>query len=300
MDADNISDDELLFIVGETDKELFLAGVDVRRRYSEVPSRVMRKLGYGSFILEGSDALPIMTRIYYAFDLIHRKSDRVMGGHIGVFMYHDVFSRISVPEGCGSICIKPFECVDLTPTQICIMQTEPQELSRYIDQFCDVFDIQWGIKELNAQFRKVELVYRYIDFARLHLHAAAAIVTGGYDYRGAVQSALLATELALKSAVASTGLTDEDIRKQFGHDLADLVDFIELNWACFDSGRVRRAVVAQPSYVLNRYSGKQPSRCEVGHTVMRAQFVVSEVVRHMSDRDLRSSMDQAPLRTYPV
>jgi hypothetical protein len=56
-------------------------------------------------------------------------------------------------------------------------------MEKFLDQFADVWDIQYCGHGLKLQYREIELVKRYIGLARLHLHAAAAIVTGGYDYQ---------------------------------------------------------------------------------------------------------------------
>lgn len=205
-------------------------------------------------------------------------------------MYRDVFARISVPLVFGEVGINPFQFVELTPVQLRIIQSEQEEMESFLDQFSDVADIQYGTSELKSPFAKMELVGRFIGLARLHLHAASAILTGGYDFRGAVQSALLATELAQKSGAAAQGLTEADIKKRFGHDVAALADFAGQSWPSFDVDRVRRVVSRQPKYAPNRYASIQPERREVGHLVMGAQYLVSEVVRQLSDRDFRAGL----------
>jgi hypothetical protein len=300
MNPDQQSDEQLLYLVGQTDAELFRKGVDIKRRSWDVPRVVMQRLGYDNYVMSGAGKPAILERIEKAFSSIYRKQDLAMGGHIGVFMYRDVFARIAVPHLYGEVRINPFEFVELTPVQLRMIQAELEEMETYIDQFTDVADIQYGISELNLPFAKMELVARFIGLARLHLHAAAAIVTGGYDYRGAVQSALLATELALKSAVAAQGRTEPEIKKEFGHDFKALTDCVAGAWTSFDATRVRRVIARQPEYVPNRYAPTQPARREVGHTIMGAQFVAAEVVRQMSDRNFRANLSPQIVRRYPV
>jgi hypothetical protein len=215
-------------------------------------------------------------------------------------MYRDIFARIAIPHIFGHVSIDPFKYVELTPVQLRMIQTEPEDMETFVDQFSDVADIQYGISELNLPFAKMELVARFIGLARLHLHAAAAIVTGGYDYRGAVQSALLATELALKSAVAAQGRTEPEIKKEFGHDFKALTDCVAGTWTSFDANRVRSVIARQPEYVPNRYAPTQPARREVGHTIMGAQYVAAEVIRQMSDRNFRANLSPQIKRRYPA
>lgn len=301
MKPEQLSDEQLLYLVGQTDKELFKSGMEIKERCWEVPLAVMKKLGYqNGYIIAGPGNPAILDRIEKAFSSIYRQHDLIVGGHIGVFMYRDIFARIRVPIIYGEASINPFEWVELTHVQKRIMGTEPEEVEKFLDQFWDVADIQYGSSELRKTFSNMELVERYIGLSRLHLHAASAIVTGGYDYRGAVQSALLATELALKSAAAALGLTDEEIKKRFSHDFDALVAFIGAAWSKFDAGRVRRVVAKQPKYVSNRYSKTQPARLEVGHIIMGAQYIAAEIVRQLSERNFRAEADCSTARRYPM
>jgi hypothetical protein len=295
MNSAKPSDKEILHLVNKVDKELLLTGMDVKLRYWEVPRVVMQRLGYTHYV--GRPA--ILHRIEAAFSSIYRKGDIALGGHIGVFMYRDIFARIGVPvQVYGQVVINPFEWVQLTPVQLEIIQTEPAEMATYLDQFADVWDIQHGNSQLKPQFMEIELVRRYVGRARLHLHAAAAIVTGGYDYRGAVQSSLLANELSLKACVAADEVCEKCI-KRFGHDTGKLLKFIKVRWPAFESDRVGRVLKKNPDYVANRYSEIQPSRREVGTIVMGAQYVVSEAIRLLSEDNFRSNVNWRRIRVYP-
>lgn len=300
MNPDQQSDEQLLYLVGKIDAELFREGRDIKQRIWDVPRILMERFGYTQLVMSGVGKPAILKRIEDAFSSIYRKQDLAMGGHIGVFMYRDIFARIAIPLIYGEVSINPFEYVELTPVQLRMIQTEPEEMEIFVDQFSDVADIQYGISELNLPFAKMELVARFIGLARLHLHAAAAIVTGGYDYRGAVQSALLATELALKSAVATQGRTELEIKNEFGHNFKELTNCIAGTWTSFDADRVRRVIARQPEYVPNRYAPAQPARREVGHTIMGAQYVAAEVVRQMSDRNFRADLSPQIVRRYPA
>ncbi len=299
--GDDIHDEDLLYMVAQTDRKLFEEGMNVKTRAYEVPSQVMKDLGYRSgFVIAGVGTSEIFQRIESAFNSIYRKRDLAMGGHIGMFMYRDIFARFSPPMVFGQVKYNPWEFVDLTRVQLRIIQTEPDEMKTFIDQFVDVSDIQDGISRLNKQVAAIELAVRYIDLARLHLHAASAILTGGYDYRGAVQSALLASELALKAGAAAHGKTEDGMRTEYSHRTDKIADFIGEKCPSFEVARVKRVLAAQPQYVVNRYSKEQPGKREVGLMTMGAQFLVAEVVRQISDTDNRKKIDPTPSRFYPA
>jgi hypothetical protein len=299
MKGDDCTDEQVLFMVGQADKQLFDAGKSIQERYWSVPEAVMRKLGYVGYTIAGPGKPEIFERIEKAFASIYRPQDLAVGGHIGVFMYRDIFARIAVPHAYGKARIDLFKFVELTPVQLRIIQTEPDQVEAFVDQFCDVADIQYGTEELKPQYSNKELVGRFLGLARLHLHATAAVLTGGYDHRGAIQSSILATELALKSGAAAQGLDEQAIKDKFHHDLGGLVKFVAAAWPSFDGDRVRRAVGRQPRYVLNRYAPTQPDRREVGHLAMGAQYIVSELVRQLSDRNFRKGLQPAISRSYP-
>jgi hypothetical protein len=306
--TDDISDRELIKLVVDTDSELFKAGVDIKQRQLRVIDTILTKLGYvmleklGHLAFMGLGPLepPVIKRINAAYRELYRPRDLAMGGHIGVYMYRDIFARVSVPHVYGQVSINPFDYVELTELQKRVMGNEPGEIEQFLDQFSDIADIQYGTNELKPEYAKLELVNRFINFSRLHLHAAAAVVTGGYDFRGAIQSSLLATELALKAGAATRGLTEQQIKDRFGHDFPALIDFVGSAWPQFDADRVQRVVAKQPKYVPNRYSKAQPDRCEVGHIVMGAQYVASEVVRHLSERNFRAGSRTPHTRRYPA
>ncbi|WP_174019796.1 hypothetical protein G6L89_000460 [Agrobacterium fabrum] len=300
MRLDDLSDEELLYLVGKADKQLFEAGSDIRRRQWEVPQRLMQQFGYKGFVMAGIGKPAILDRIEDTFASIYRKQDIAMGGHIGVFMYRDIFARIGVPHVYGQVRLNPFDFVELTQIQKRIINTEEDQIAIFIDQFSDVSDIQYGISELRKPYSEIELAGRFLGLSRLHLHSASAVLTGGYDFRGAVQASLLATELALKAGAAGNGLSEREIKDTFGHNNVKVASFLNEKWPSFDEARVMRALKNQPQYVPNRYAAEQPDRREVGHLVMSSQYIVSEVVRQMSDRNFRSNMTPILDRSYPA
>lgn len=295
-----ISDEDLLPIVLEADRDLFLEGIDIRQRTWKVVSQVMQAFGYESYVMSGRGKPALVDRIEQRLREFYRPQDFASGGHIGVFMFRDIFAKISVPWIFGSVGFDPLDFVDLTPLQKDAIRSKREDLEMYLDQFNDVADIQYGYMEAKKPLSDIELLMRFAGLAKFHLHAASAVLTGGYDSRGAVQSALLAVELALKSGAAARGLTEAQIRSRFGHSLQRLVDYIHEGWPEFDADRVARTISKFPHYVPNRYSEIQPSRTEAGHIVMGAQYLVSEVIRQISDRRFRDGMRPAFPRRYPT
>jgi hypothetical protein len=179
------------------------------------------------------------------------------------------------------------------------MSTDSEAMARFEDQALDLFDFGYGCMEFGHTRPVPDQSKRLIYRAHVQLEAAAATATSAYDYRGTLQSALLGTELALKAGLACHGYSDDDLRKKIGHDLAKGAIALGGYEPNFDADRVKNAVQAFPNFAQSRYAGPQPDRREMGHILMKAQYVASEVTRTFTDRNLRASQPGAPLRAYP-
>ena len=296
----DVSDQRLFELVTEEDRRLFDEGMELRRRDWGVTSAVIRRLGYVGYTLAGRGTPPEVRRIQTIYRDLYGRHALAGGGHMGVYMWRDAYYRIAFPYIYGTVQISFLDCVELQPAQKYLLRHEPDEMNKIVDQVCDAGDAQYGSREFKDAYRGNELAERFIDRAMTNLHGAAAILTGGYDPRGAIQSSLLAVELALKGGVAaSTGLDEGAIRKCYGHRSDKLCEDITKHWPLFDDKRVAHVIAGNPDFVQSRYQQGQPPAREVGRIAMNAQYVVAEMIRQLSDRDLRSSLQPALLRTYP-
>ena len=171
-----------------------------------------------------------------------------------------------------------------------------------VDQVIDVGDADTGFETLTHPKASDPLVIKLLNLSRFHLHATAAILTGGYDYRGAVQSAILSTELVLKAGAVIAGATEAELgkREKFGHDQTKSLNKAAEALQGLDCDRIARVVARQPNYVDNRYSDAQPSKIEAGHLAMGAQYVAAEVIRQISQEDLRATLNRPMTRSYPA
>jgi len=138
MSPDQVTDPQLLRIVAQADAELFNAGMDVKQRHWEVPRLLMQRFGYTGYVMNGIGKPGILKRIETAFASIYRRHDLAMGGHIGAYMYRDIFARFAVPLVFGTVVLDPFDFVELTPIQKQLVQSDEAEWQKFVDQFSDV------------------------------------------------------------------------------------------------------------------------------------------------------------------
>lgn len=213
-------------------------------------------------------------------------------------MFRDVFSRLYVPIAFGTVNIDPFTLTDLNQNQIEWLVGRPEDLSIFIDQFVDIFDFGGGIGRLGDFKRPPEPALDMFQLATFQFQAATAALRLAFDFRGAIQSSLIATELAMKAGLAAAGVAEGERRKH-GHNLLTMAEQYALAMPRFDLPRVTAAIQRMPAYVENRYSPNQPSRVETGHIAMNAQYIGAEVMRQVTGYSIRDALTGVSARTYP-
>lgn len=289
----------MLRLIIIADDEGLVAGEDPKQRSFQNVIRVMRNLRPDGFILSGIGVPAEVEQINRLLSQLYRPNDIGVGGvHLGAFMFRDVFCRLSVPIVFGNFGLDALNQTDLSLGQKKWLLSLGNERARLNDQFLDLFDFGYGVMEINHTRKVGTECENLLGLAHFQLESAAATVTGAYDLRGAVQSALLAVELALKSCLAANGVSLTTLKQEFGHSLSKMVFAIREQESHFDAERVLRTLKTFPQYVPNRYSSSQPARVETGHIVMGAQYIGSEVTRQLTDRNLRLQ-NACDARSYP-
>jgi hypothetical protein len=295
----DVSDRELFNFVIEADEEAFNEGLAPNQRSFHVTSKVMKRLGYLSFVQSGVSTPPIVKRISALHNSLYRREDLSVGGlHGGIFMFRDVFVRIHIPIIYGRPQIDPFALTDLSKMQLKWLCSRVNDMQAFLDQFTDIFDFAGGINNLGDFKSPPENSLDTFRLAACQLQAAAATLSVAFDNRGAIQSALIGAELALKGGLAAIGV-DEKARRKHGHNLASASNTFAKAKPDFDLPRVLKAIEPLPPYVENRYSSHQPGRVETGHIVMKVQYIAGEVMRQITQFSIRSVSTEPSERLYP-
>lgn len=294
-----ISDQDLLKLIVQADDEALQEGSEPKQRFTPVIEKVMKKLNFVGYIMMGANAHPMVQRISKIHSALYRPSDLAIGGiHGGIFMFRDVFARVSVPIIYGQMRIDPLSLVDLSPMQIKWLCSRPSDFQMYLDQFTDVFDFGGGIGNFSEYKPPPKEAMEIFWLAAFQLQAAAAALTVAFDFRGAIQSSIIGAELALKAGLAAAG-HDEKGRRTHQHDLSSAAKAFDAAYPTFDLERVLAAVGRLPPYVKNRYSSTQPNRVQTGHIAMNAQFIAGEVMRQVTGYSLRNAEHSPSTRIYP-
>jgi hypothetical protein len=296
----HITDDEIRQAVHAADDEGLANGEEPKRRSFENLLRVLKQFNVDGVVLAGQGVAPIVSRIRAANNALFRKQDQAVGGiHLGAIMFRDLFARFDVPVIFGAPNIDILELVDLTEYQRGWLASDHAEADRFRDQALDLLDFGWGMIEFGHGKSLSALAGDLIFRSHIHLEAAAATASGAFDFRGTMQSALLGSELALKAGLAANGISEDELKQTYRHDQKKAAIKLASLETQFDGDRVTRVVTAYPDYVSTRYAGPQPTRLQVGHVLMGAQYVASEVTRCFSDRDIRKDNGTKQDRSYP-
>lgn len=292
--------DELEQLAVEADDEGLSAGEEPNQRAFKNVLRMLQKLGVEGVPIVGDRSPKIVKRVHKANERMFRQSDMAEGSiYLGLFMFRDLFARLYVPVIFGSPMLDFWKLLDLSDDQKRWMATDEEALARFDDQCLDLLDFGYGFMEFGHTRQVSDEAKNLIYRSHVQLEAAAATATSANDYRGTLQSALLGTELALKAGLAANGCDAAFLKNKIGHRLEKAASELGKFEANFDTTRVTSAISTFPDFVQSRYDGPMPTRIEIGHILMKAQYVASEVTRQFSDRNIRRDQNEVRLRRYP-
>lgn len=286
-------------LIIEADDAALAQGKEPKQRPMDVVEKVMVKLGHSEFVMFGEPTNPLVDQIFDIHRSLYRARDLQTGGiHGGVFMFRDTFIQVTIPAIFGQIQIDPLAMTDFSDNQKQWIRSRPDDYNSFSDQFIDIFDFAAGLVPM-GDFKALQKVHvERFWLAAFQLQASASALCSGFDIRGAVQSALIGTELSIKAGLSAMGASEKENRSH-GHNLKAAASTFHSVCPEFDLDRVLTTIELLPKYVDNRYSTSQPTRVETGHIVMGAQFIAAEVMRQQTQHSLREQTDPKFGRYYP-
>lgn len=299
---------DLFQLVLDVDAELVEAGVAPSHRPLKNYLVLSQRLKPGSSSLLESD--PLFKAINDIYSQLYRSKDLSLPPiHVGVFMFRDIFFSLRIPLMYGSnIVLDPINLlVDAEQVQRqWIFNTKFEGLT-FFDQVIDLLDFSYGLDDLRnstAVPRKtIDLWY----LAKFQLEAASAILLGSLDRYAVIQNSCLAIELLLKGMLLAQGVSEEELKKKYGHKLEKMLSKAQGSAPNLDLERISLVMDGLPHFVQSRYEAPDLSRKEIGQIVMNVQFVAGEVLRQFSTRNFRLAISagvddswDVSSRTYPL
>ncbi len=258
----------------------------------------MKELGYTLYVWSGPDVPWQLRRARETWREIYNGYQNELRPGIGIYLFRDSFIRLRAPIVFGTVSINPFDCAELSDLQKKIVVSDRRLTCDFLDHFCDAYDAFDLLNHLSEGSGEPAYHLQLADLSRMNLNASIALITSNADYRGSLQSAIFAVELALKALLARIGWTETEL-KNLGHDLSRTARKVrEENLGC-DHERIASVVSKLPNLVKNRYGNDVPDRLPAGRAVAGAQFVVGELARSITGREFRSNLNEPFPRVFP-
>lgn len=218
---------------------------------------------------------------------------------IGGIAFRDqiYITRIPVIYGRGGI--KLFDFVDIDPSELALMHNvyfEQYKKAAY--SICDLYDIAFGIDDILNENESNEILKYWLKMILSSIMSASFALSEEINLDNAIQSSLLSVELAAKSSLMYLGCGYKYIRS-LGHDKgcikASLISYKIINeddvfWEIYDS---------LPEYVKTRYNPQNLSKQALVDIAIKSQFLVSEIIRKISKRNLAESIQLERELTRP-
>lgn len=297
MTKETPSDKELWRLISTLEDEMYAEGMSPKERHFQLPIRAMERLGHRSFQVTGKDVPPLLNHIEKLHGQLYRRKDVAAGGiHGGAFMFRGIAVRIYIPIIYGGVSLDLFEYCDLTPRQIDWLRSSATDEWSYVVNFCNLFDFSACLHPLADYGSAPPSASSNLRLSSFQTQSAAATLCAAFDQRGAVQSSLIAAELALKAALAGAGVKDREL-KNLGHILVELVKAVGEEYKDFELEKTLEHTAKLPSLVPNRYSSAQPGRNDTGVIVMASQAVSGAVARVLTGSSLLRIIESPQFRT---
>jgi hypothetical protein len=298
----SIGDDELSERILALDNELIDQGFEPWQRQVHIESKLSQEL-HISYIASERHEPRHVRLVKQHFAAYYRKEDLFMPPlHVGAFLYRDLFFPVRVPIIFGSpvIDLRKFLC-QVTESQFRLVFGEQVSALTFCDQAIDLLDFVYGLDDLGKQDQFNSMTIEWWYLAKQQLEAAAATALGSFAKYAIVQNCCVSAELLLKGALLQEGVGQDllsNANKGYGHNLESIASKVCEIRGEIDSRLVLAVVSRMPSYVGSRYNDMGLTRVQLGHLLMNAQFLASEVLRCYSDRNFRLD---APIqdRSYP-
>lgn len=272
-----LSDEYLLLLIDEADRELHAKGLNLSARRFRSVAEVCSRLGY-QFIIGGPKD-PFIDKLHDLTQCFFRPKD---GGAPSIFsglMAHLGFTfQVHVPVVYGHVKVNPFDHTDATEWQLRRIYRVSHEFDECFKQVCDVWDVGTQLAPLDGKKKLLGRVSELFDLSAFHLTAAVCTLSQRSANRGAAQSALISSELAIKALHLENGRSEDWIKKNIGHDLNRGLDDLTVKLG-IDAPSVKNVIQRLPSMVGERYGDVEVPALKMNELVLLAQSVLAAVAR---------------------
>lgn len=206
---------------------------------------------------------------------------------IGGIAFRDqiYITRIPVIKG-----INLFDFVDIDPSELALMHNVYfEQYKKAVYSICDLYDIAFGIDDILKERESNEILVYWLEMILSSTMSAAFALSENINLANAIQSSLLSVELAAKSSLMYLGC-DANYIKSLGHCRKMIKENLISYKIIDENDDFFEIYYSLPKYVDSRYKPQNLSKQELVNIAIKSQFLVSEIIRKISKRNLTESI----------
>ena len=206
---------------------------------------------------------------------------------IGGIAFRDqiYITRIPVIKG-----INLFDFVDIDPSELALMHNVYfEQYKKAIYSICDLYDIAFGIDDILKEKESNEILVYWLEMILSSTMSAAFALSENINLANAIQSSLLSVELAAKSSLMYLGC-DANYIKSLGHCRKMIKENLISYKIIDENDDFFEIYYSLPKYVDSRYNPQNLSKQELVNIAIKSQFLISEIIRKISKRNLAESI----------
>lgn len=279
--------------------EAWLSSTNTRYAAVELPPRHRPFRALGDFSREFKCSISLDLPVAKAiFDWFYKHSQPDMHATGALFTsayYFDgCFWPLYIPIGYGAFSINALDCLETMPQSIKEhLSQNRQDLWDLALYWADCCDYGYGIDDISKQGKLNEKALAFIQNGDRELAGAIAQLVSPRPIAKAILTLRMACEIFLKALlIQEQNLTDQKLKK-LSHKIEDIAA------ECFAVTRVPEFdVVAKTKSVFpdvsDRYDGVELKLLEVWNALCVTQIAATAVIRHYTDRDMRSQIFSPP------
>ena len=215
---------------------------------------------------------------------------------IGGIAFRDqiYITRIPVIKG-----INLFDFVDIDPSELALMHNVYfEQYKKAVYSICDLYDIAFGIDDILKEKESNEILVYWLEMILSSTMSAAFALSENINLANAIQSSLLSVELAAKSSLMYLGCGCKYI-KSLGHCRKMIKENLISYKIIDENDDFFEIYYSLPKYVDSRYKPQNLSKQELVNIAIKSQFLVSEIIRKISKRNLAESIQLEQEFTRP-
>ena len=210
---------------------------------------------------------------------------------IGGIAFRDQIYITRIPVIYGMAGINLFDFVDIDPSELALMHNVYfEQYKKAIYSICDLYDIAFGIDDILKEKESNEILVYWLEMILSLTMSAAFALSENINLDNAIQSSLLSVELAAKSSLMYLGCDANYIKKSLGHCRKMIKENLISYKIIDENDDFFEIYYSLPKYVDSRYKPQNLSKQELVNIAIKSQFLVSEIIRKISKRNLARDM----------